>query len=226
MFSGGSGAIGPGKLSRNTTLVAAAITLTVTASLTVLIFENTRVTPQLVFLLSISAVGAILYSVPPVKLSSSGYGELTASILVANLVPAFAFLLQYGDLHRLVAMSTFPLTGLNLAMMLAFELPDYSNDLKYGKKTLMVRIGWQNGMFLHNVLIAVSYLLLGLAMIFGLPRSVAIPAFLSLPLGLLQIWQMRRIAAGFKPNWNSLTIVGVVLLGVTAYLITYAYWVE
>src|SRR3990170_1909375 len=116
-FSGGSGAIGPGKLSRSTALVAAATTLTMTASVTVVLLQFAPKTPVLILLLAVSAFGAIAYSIPPLKLASTGYGELATSILVANLVPAFGFLLQFGELHRLVAMSTFPLTALHLAMM-------------------------------------------------------------------------------------------------------------
>jgi 1,4-dihydroxy-2-naphthoate octaprenyltransferase len=136
-FSGGSGAIGPGKLTRNTALIAAMTTLTVLASITVVLLQQTEVSSLLVLLLMAIFFGAILYSTPPVQLSSSGYGELTTSFLVANLVPALAFYLQYHDLHRLVAMSTFPLTSLHMAMMIAFELPDYATDLKYEKNTLL-----------------------------------------------------------------------------------------
>ena len=46
-FSGGSGAIGPGRLSRNTALVAAATALTVAASLAVILLQVAPVTPPL-----------------------------------------------------------------------------------------------------------------------------------------------------------------------------------
>lgn len=223
-FSGGSGAIGPGKLSRNTALLAAATALTITASLTVPLLQRAAVTPLLVFVLLLSFLGAFFYSAPPVQLASSGYGELTTSFLVANLVPAFAFLLQYGDLHRLLAMSTFPLTALHLAMMLVFELPDYATDIKHGKETMLVRLGWERGMVLHNLLIFSAFLLLGLAMLLSLPVAIALPAFLPLPLGLLQVWQMRRIASGARPNWPALALAGVALLVSTAYLLAFAFW--
>jgi 1,4-dihydroxy-2-naphthoate octaprenyltransferase len=169
-------------------------------------------------------LGAFFYSAPPVRLASTGYGELTTSILVANLVPAFAFLLQVGNLHRLVAMTTFPLTALHLAMMLAFELPDYASDLKQEKRTLMVRLGWKTSMGMHNALILVAYLLLALAVTLGMPFFIALPAFFTLPVGLLQIWQMRRIAEGAAPNWRTLTLTALVLFGATAYLLAFAYW--
>jgi 1,4-dihydroxy-2-naphthoate octaprenyltransferase len=223
-FTGGSGAIGPGKLSRVTALYAAATTLTVLASLTVLLLQNATMTPLLILLMIVSFLGAFFYSVPPVSLVSSGYGELVTSILVANFVPAFAFLLQYGDFHRLLAMSTFPLTALHLAMMIVFELPDYATDLKYEKLNLLVRLGWQRAMILHNILILSAFLLLGLATFFGLPLAIALPGFLPLPLGLLQIWQMRRIASGARPNWRNLALTAVVLFGSLAYLLAFAFW--
>lgn len=223
-FSGGSGAIGPGKLSRNTALIAAATTLTITASLTVILFEQISLTPLIFLLMLVSFLAAVFYSIPPVQLASTGYGELTTSILVANLVPAFGFLLQYGNLHRLLAMSTFPLTALHLAMMMAFEFPDYAGDIKYEKQTLLVRLGWKNGMALHNLLVLMGFLILGLAAIFGLPAAIALPAFLPLPLGILQIWQMRNIAAGSKPNWFALNLNAVVVFASMAYLLAFAFW--
>jgi 1,4-dihydroxy-2-naphthoate octaprenyltransferase len=223
-FSGGSDAVGPGKLSRNVPLIAALTSLTITASLTVVMLQASVITPVVLMIMVISLLAAIFYSAPPVRLSSTGYGELTTSILVANLVPTFGFLLQMQDLHRLLVMSTFPLTVLHLAMMLAFEFPDYATDVKYEKQTLLVRLGWQNGMVIHNVLILSAFLLLGLAMLFGLPGGIALPAFLPLPLGLLQIWQMRRIAAGAKPNWNTVTLTAVVLFASVAYLLTFTFW--
>ena len=167
---------------------------------------------------------SFFYSIPTVRLVSSGYGELTTSIIVANLVPALAFLLQRGELHRLVAMSTFPLTLLHLAMMLAFELPDYGNDVKFEKLTLMVRLGWERGMNFHNLLILSAYLLIGLAMLLGFPTSVGLPALLSLPLGVFQIWYMNRIAAGAKPHWSTLGLMAILVFGVTVYLMTFVFW--
>jgi 1,4-dihydroxy-2-naphthoate octaprenyltransferase len=180
--------------------------------------------PPLLLVMVLIFLGAFFYSIPPVRLIESGYGELTTSIVVASLVPAFAYILQSGELHRLIAMSTFPLIALHMAMMLAFQLPDYANDLKFEKLTLMVRVGWERGITFHNVLILVAYLLIGLAMLFGYPLPIAFSALLSLPLGLFQIWYVNRIAAGAKPNWNVLGILAVLVFGVTAYLLTFSFW--
>ena len=223
-FSGGSGAVGEGKLSQETVMWAALTTLTILASLTVVMLNVTSLSPLLVTIVGLAFLGSFFYSAPPVKLANSGYGELTTSVLVANLVPVFAFVLQYGELHRLLVMSTFPLTALHLAMMIVFEFPDYLNDIKFEKYTLLVRVGWERGMVLHNILILTAFLLLGLAATFGLPLAIVLPALLPLPLGLLQIWQMRRIAGGGKPNWTTMGFTAAVLLGSVAYLLAFAFW--
>ena len=223
-FSGGSGAVGEGKLSRETVLWAALTALTILASLTVVLISVVQLTPLLVAVVALAFAGSFFYSTPPIRLSQSGYGELITSILVANLVPIFAFVLQTGELHRLLVMSTFPLTALHLAMMIVFEFPDYLNDLKFEKYTLLARVGWERGMVFHNVLILTSFLLLGIAATYGLPMAIALPAFIPLPIGLLQIWQMRRIAAGGKPNWTTMGFTAVVLFGSVTYLLAFTYW--
>lgn len=223
-FSGGSGAVGEGKLSRETVMWASLTSLTILASLTVVMISVAPLSPLLVAIVVLAFIGSFFYSAPPVKLAYSGYGELTTSILVANLVPIFAFVLQYGELHRLLAMTTFPLTALHLSMMIAFEFPDYFNDLKFDKLTLLVRIGWERGMVLHNILILTAFFLLGLAAVFGLPIAIVLPALIPLFLGVLQVWQMRRIAAGAKPNWTTIGFTAVVLFASVVYLLAITFW--
>lgn len=224
-LTGGSGAIGPGKLSRQTALLAALTCLALLASLTVLLLARFDGNPLLLYLMMLLAfLGAFFYSSPPVRLVSSGYGELVVSIMVCYLVPAFSFLLQTGELHVLVAMCAFPLFGLHMAMLLALELPDYGADLRFEKRNLLVRLGWQWGMLLHNLLILASFLLVAFARIYDFPWFAFWPALLPLPLGLFQIWQMRSIAGGARPNWNLLTLGAVGLFSAMAYFLTFAFW--
>ena len=225
-FSGGSGAIGPGKLSPQVALYSALALLGILASLTVVLLMQLRPAPEAILIMSLALLGAIFYSTPPVRLEASGYGELTTSILIGFLLPAFGLVLQTGSLHRLVAMSGFPLVTLHIAMLIAFEMPDYANDMKFDKRTLLVRMGWQNAMLLHNLMILTSFLLVLVALSFGFPTPIAIAALIPLPLGLLQIWQMRQIAVGKKPNWLALTLTGLVLFAAVAYMQTYSFWVR
>jgi 1,4-dihydroxy-2-naphthoate octaprenyltransferase len=104
------------------------------------------------------------------------------------------------------------------------ELPDYASDLSQGKRPILVRIGWQRGMIIHNALILVSFVILGIAFVFGLPIRVGWSVFFVLPIGLFQIWTMNRIGDGAKPNWNLLALLAISTFGLTAYLLTFAFW--
>jgi 1,4-dihydroxy-2-naphthoate octaprenyltransferase len=169
-------------------------------------------------------LGGFFYSVPPVRLEGTGYGELTASLLSAVLVPSLGFVLQVGDLHRLIAMATFPAFAAHMAMLLALELPDYSTDEKFEKNTVMVRMGWEWGMTLHNILILLAFVLLLVASILGFPWFATLAALGSLPVGLFQFWQMRNIANGKPVNWTALVTGGVAFYIVMVYLLTLAFW--
>jgi 1,4-dihydroxy-2-naphthoate octaprenyltransferase len=224
VLTGGSGAIGPEKLPRQVALLAALTCLAGLASLTVILIATVKPAPETYLIMFLAFLGGFFYSTPPIKLEASGYGELTTTAMVAFMVPLFAFILQTGQMHRLLAMSSFPLAALMMAMLLAFELPDYATDLKFGKRTMMVRLGWQNGMGMHDILILSAFLLLMLARIFNYPWFATLAGLLTLPLGIFQIWQMRSIANGAKPNWNLLTIGALALFGSMAYFMAYAFW--
>ncbi|NUM45455.1 MAG: UbiA family prenyltransferase [Anaerolineales bacterium] len=204
-------------------VLGAAISLTLTASLTVLLIRS-GLNPPTITILVAGVVGAFLYAIPPIRLANAGFGELTLSILIANLVPALAFLLQLGEFHRLIAMATFPLTFLLLASFLILRFPHYTDHLKYRKNSLIVRMGWDTAMTAHNIFLLGAFLLVGLAAVFGFPSFAATPLLLALPLALLQVWYVTRIAGGDKPNWNALSLSAVILVGFTSYLMTFAFW--
>jgi 1,4-dihydroxy-2-naphthoate octaprenyltransferase len=217
-FSGGSGALGAEGLPRSTALYAGIGTLTLAATFAGLLLTR-GTTSLLTWLLIILAfLGAYAYSAPPFRLIYTGYGELVASFVVAGLLPAYAFSLQTGQLHRLILMTTIPLIALHFAMLITFELPDYATDLKFNKRNLMVRVGWQVAMRMHDIAILFAGLTFFGAYLSGLPWRVSLGTLIVLPLGLAQIWQMGQIKRGQPPRWTTLTWSALLLFGLTAYL--------
>jgi 1,4-dihydroxy-2-naphthoate octaprenyltransferase len=115
-------------------------------------------------------------------------------------------------------MSTTPLVALHFAMMIAFEFPDYASDARQEKRTLMVRLGWEMAMRLHNFAILFAIASFVIAFLSGMPRRVVLGSLIALPLAAAQIWQMDRIRRGFAPRWNLLTLNALGLFALTAYL--------
>ena len=214
----------PPRLMRANLLQIAATTLTIGAVLTVLLFSQGALNPAAFLALGLAFVLALVYAIPPFRMAHSGYGELITTVLIANLTPALACLLQFGELHRLLAFLTFPLTFLTLASGLALKLETYAADIQVERKNMLTRLGWQRGMVFHNLLILIGFLLLGTARLAGLPWNLTWPGLLGLPVGLFQIIQMQGIAGGAKPRWRLLAITAAATLALTVYFINLALW--
>ncbi len=212
------------ELLRPVFLQAGITALTVCMVFLVMLFSQRAITPPLVLILGLAFLLSFFYGVPPVRLVFSGYGELTQAIFLTNLTPALAYLLQSGALHRLLGMITFPLTFLCLAMYMALSLPGYARHLRLQQRTLMLRLGWQRGMNVHNILILLAYLLVGVAALQGLPWLLILPLLLTLPLGMFQIFMMVQIANGAQPRWRLLSFTAMALVGLAAYLLTISLW--
>ena len=198
--------------------------LTLTTSITLLLIRTGQVSGGSYIVMALIVMGAIASALPPLRLADTVYRGLIPSILLANFVPALAFMLQEAELHRLVSMSSFPLTLLHYAMLLVFEFQAYAGDIKQERPMLLVILGWQRGMRLINVLILSTFLLFGISMLIGLPNNVAWPTFLALPLGLFLIWYLTRIADGAKPLWRALNLTAMLTYGLTVYLLTLSFW--
>ena len=176
------------------------------------------------FLIAVALAAAFLFAMPPTNFGTTGYGDLIVTLFIAIITPAFAYVLQAGEMHRLLTMLTFPLSVLLLACLLALSLEGYQDPLVAGSKNLMMQMGWQRGMQFHNVLVFLAYLLFGVAAVVGLPWGLTWPAVLSLPIGLFQVWQMRQISIGAKPHWMLLRWTAYGLIAITVYLLSLALW--
>jgi 1,4-dihydroxy-2-naphthoate octaprenyltransferase len=212
------------RLSRPSVLMACYSLLTAGTVVTVLMMAQGALSYAAFMLLGAAFLLAFFYGVPPLRLASRGYGEFSEAVMVCGLFPALAYILQTGDLHRLLPMLAFPLLVLYLAMRLAQSLESYAHDQKMGWKTMMLVVGWQRGMLIHNVLILSGYLLLAMAAVLSLPWQLTWPGLLSLPVGLFQIYQINQISTGARPGWRLLKLTSAATFALMAYLMALALW--
>ena len=199
--------------------------LAIGAVLTVILFAREKMNLPALVIIGMALLLVFFDAIPPFGLASRGYGEVTRSVIIANLIPALGLTLQSPSFLPFLMKLVFPLTLLILAIELAISLEGYGQDLSTGRLTLMVRIGWERGIPLHNILILAFYLLIGVAVLTGLPWSLSWPVLLTLPVGLFLIWQMLQLAAGAKPRWKLLRYTAVGLLVVILYLYMLGLWV-
>lgn len=179
----------------------------------------------LLFLFS-SLILILVYAVPPFRLANRGFGELILAVQVAFMTPSISFLLQADELSRLLTVLLLPLATLALAYFLIVNFTTFPDDQKYERGTLLRRLTWEHAVPLHHSLIAFAYLMFALVPLFGFALNLILPAFLTLPFAIFQIFQLHAIANGNPPNWKLLTSTALAVFGLTTYFLTLTFWLR
>jgi 1,4-dihydroxy-2-naphthoate polyprenyltransferase len=202
----------PAAVALVTAVVLAIFALVVILVLTLLVQPAPFTLPLLLMALAL----AWSYSGPPLRLHSSGLGELVAAFLVPGLTVVVGFYLQSGRLALLPLLAALPLCGLQFAMLLAIQFPDAAGDTAAGKRTLVVRSGPAAAARLYRAVLAAVYLSLPLLLALGLPRLVALSMLAGLPLAGWLFWRLGRGAWAEPRQWGSLAFWTIALLMGTA----------
>ena len=109
---------------------------------------------------------------------------------------------------------------------MALDFPSYADDLRYGRRTLLVHVGWERAVPLHHGLIIAGYGLFAVAPLLGFALGLLWPVFLTLPFAILQIFWLRNVAMGARPIWSMLSANAVSIFGLTAYFLMIAFWLR
>jgi 1,4-dihydroxy-2-naphthoate octaprenyltransferase len=224
-FSGGSGALGPNGLPRDTAFTAAVACLAIASGAAIWLIVETGVSPGALAIMVLGFLGSYFYSSPPLRLAGTGYGEVSASVVVAGFVPALGHILQADMPSLLVLLTIAPLIVFHFAMLLAFEFPDFLADEASGKRTLLVRVGRRQGAAIHNAALLVGLFLAVAATFVGLPARVAVATIITAPMIFLQIVNIRRMQHGEPVSYTRLTFLAVLILTVTTYFMAFTFWV-
>jgi 1,4-dihydroxy-2-naphthoate octaprenyltransferase len=113
-----------------------------------------------------------------------------------------------------------------LAYRMLLQLKSLGIDQKHENLTIVTYMGWQRAMTLHNALILLTYLLMALITFLGFPWFLLWPVFLTLPIGLLEIWLMERVRGGKKPLWWIMQAATASVFLIPIYLLGFAFWIR
>jgi 1,4-dihydroxy-2-naphthoate octaprenyltransferase len=177
-------------------------------------------------LFALMLVVFIIFAVPPGRLAARGYGELVSAFYLGAFLPTFAFILESGIFHRLLAFTTLALTLLAIAFFIIKDFTTFAQDQNNSISTLLVRITWQKAVPIHHILVLIPFLLFLFAPSFNFPRGIIWPVFIAFPFAIGQIILLQSIANGGRALWNVITNLALVTFGLSVYLLTITFWVN
>lgn len=192
-WSGGSRVLPRGELPRWSALLAAGLSAGV-GLMAVAVLWARHPLPLLWPLSLAIVVLAWFYSAPPLRLHSTGWGELDGTLVVTVLVPFFGFYLHNPSLTGLgrLAVAMVPASLLQFSMLLAVAVPDAQGDALAGKKTLAVRLGVDQATRWHALTALAAFTALPLLTALGLPARVGLVLLFLAPIALWRAWSTLR----------------------------------
>jgi len=180
----------------------------------------------MIFLLLNVVIFAGLYYFFSINPKMHPYLLFVELLFVVVFPPAVAFFSQSSDIHRLLTMVIISLIPAYVSYRLLQQITKYGEDKKSDNNSLVVQIGWEKGMVFHNGFILLSYVAFALIALFGFPWFLLWPVFLTLPIGLLEIWLIERTRRGRKPLWRVMHFATLSVFFIPQYLIAFALWIR
>ncbi len=127
------------------------------------------------------------YTAPPIKYAYRGLGEVSLLINFGSTIGLGSYYVMAGRLSGEAFWATLPLGVMMFSMITINEVPDYSEDRRGGKLTLVARFGREVAIVLYIMGLGLAYFILaGTALAGWIPR-ICLIGFLPLPLALRSI---------------------------------------
>jgi 1,4-dihydroxy-2-naphthoate octaprenyltransferase len=209
---------------RNAALYASMAALAAMGFTSYVVFTSGGLTAPVLINQVLALVVILLFAIPPIRIADKGLGELLLAVQMAHVPISGGFMLQAGGPHPLVYVCVGSLTLLLLSTLIALDFPSFGQDLSYNRATLLMRLGWENALRIHHLLLAGTYLILAAAPLSGFAVERFLPAFLTIPFAVLQVYLLQQIAGGARPMWRLMRANAVALFVLTTYLLTLSFW--
>ncbi|HOV30852.1 MAG TPA: hypothetical protein PKX67_03900 [Anaerolineaceae bacterium] len=151
------------------------------------------------------------------------YRWMTDGIIISPVLLFWGASLAKLDSTPVLFFLSLPLLFFYLASQTSLQFETYGEDLKKGQQALLVSIGWERGMTLHHILVALGYLGLGFYLYMSGAWAIAWPVLMMMSVSLLEVWQLQRIAGGMRPNWGLLKATAITQYLGIVYILLFAF---
>jgi len=125
---------------------------------------------------------SVFYTAPPISFSHHGLGELGLLINFGTTIGLGSYFVQAQKLTYEAFLATLPLGIMLFSMIVINEIPDFEDDRRAGKLTLVARYGRKTGLKLYILSWIFTYSIILFGVATGIISPITLIAFFSLPL--------------------------------------------
>jgi 1,4-dihydroxy-2-naphthoate polyprenyltransferase len=148
---------------------------------------------QLLALGVVGFAGGFFYTGEPLNYKRRGLAVAIVFYLMGVMMVAGSYYGVAGTVSGAVVIASVPTSFLVSLILLANELRDYESDVRFGVRTLTVRIGYERGILLYCILLFLAYTTPVALKVAGVMSSIAL-VYLALPFAIPPFLFMRRPA--------------------------------
>ena len=215
-FSGGSGMLSGGRISKRTAAVVTAVLASVAVAASAAMFIFVRGDQLILPLIAIAFFLAIEYSLKPLQLESSGAGEAAMAFTVGFFCPTVAFIAQGGSEFSVMLLLTSVTILTTFCLLIMIEYPDYEADKASGKNNLVVRFGRERSFWLETGTLLIAATLSVISIFFNVPVIVAasLAFVLLMDAVALNVIRIRLLSTGKRFGWLTTMSIGLYALAI------------
>ena len=178
-YTGGSGTLSSGQIKPQHMRTAFTICYTITIMIGLYLYTIVG-WPILVFGF-IGIFCSIFYTMPPIRFSHHGVGELAQLINFGTIIGLGSYYTQAKTLTTEAFLATLPLGIMLFSMITINEIPDCQTDKQAGKLTLIARYSKKTGVKIYIVSWICTYTLIIITSTLQLITPISLIALASIP---------------------------------------------
>ncbi len=155
------------------------------------------------------------YTAPPLRLAYRGLGELAIWINFGPVLILGSYYLQAHSISIAAILLSIIMGNLIFSVIIANEIPDYTNDKLAGKNTLIVKFGKQFGIFALMIAIIIIFgIIIFTTIIIHVLPMIFISTLLIIPISIKAITILKRTMHLKKIHGNEFIIQFANLFGI------------
>lgn len=155
------------------------------------------------------------------KLVFQTYGVIIEGMIVSPLMLLFGAGMQGMNPTSGYILLTIALFFLYVANRTSLLFEEYEKDMKVSERSLLVIIGWDNGIKIQNTSLLLSYFVFLLYFYRNGSLGINLPVLITAVIGVFSMYLLNRMVRGMKPHWQIIKVTAFLHFFAVCYLLVF-----